>query len=31
MLQELNKTAHVLGLQNFINYERINSVEITLY
>ena len=30
MFQEIIKTVHVLGLQNFINYERMNPVEITL-
>ena len=30
MSQEIIKTVYVLGLQNFINYERMNPVEITL-
>ena len=30
MSQEIIKTVHVLGLQNFINYERMDSAEITL-
>ena len=30
MLQEIIKTVHVLGLQRFINYKRMNPVEITL-
>ena len=30
MSQEIIKTAHVLGLQDYINYERMNPVEITL-
>ena len=30
MSQEIIKTVHVLGLQNFINYERMNPVQITL-
>ena len=30
MLQEIIKTVHVLGFQIFINYKRMNPVEITL-
>ena len=30
MSHEIIKTVHVLGLQNFINYERMDSAEITL-
>ena len=30
MLQEIIKIVHVLGLQRFINYKRMNPVEITL-
>ena len=30
MSQEIIKTAHVLGLQDYINYETMNPVEITL-
>ena len=30
MLQEIIKTVPVLGLQRFINYKRMNPVEITL-
>ena len=30
MSQEIIKTVHVLGLQNFINYERMNPAQITL-
>ena len=29
MLQEIIKTVHVLGLQNVVNYARMNPVEIT--
>ena len=30
MLEEIIKTVHVLGFQIFINYKRMNPVEITL-
>ena len=29
MSQEIIETIHVLGLQNYVNYERMNLIEIT--
>ena len=30
MSQEIIKTIHVLGLQNFINYKQMNLIEVSL-
>ena len=30
MWQEITETIRVLGLQNFVNYERMNQIEIAL-
>ena len=30
VLQEIRETIRVLGLQNYVNYERMNPIEITL-
>ena len=30
MSQEIIKTIHVLGLQNFVNYERMNLIKVSL-
>ena len=30
MSQEIIKAIHVLGLQNYVNYERMNSIEVSL-